>query len=147
MSSLAPTDFPSNAPKSVAKIEGRIEHFRNSQGTAASLAASVLGVVDSATREIVDAQFTQNALCAAGESMTLDILKNGTSVLLSAPLTIDSTVTSLQTDLYPLIDPAKRSLAIGDVLTCTRVYTAGGGATPMGGNVVVIEQSFVNARR
>jgi hypothetical protein len=65
---------------------------------------------------------------AAGESMTIDIQKNGTSILVGGPLSIDqahATPKGCFDVTGNLV--AGTQFAVSDVLTVVRTYTAGGG--------------------
>lgn len=124
--------------QNVAKFFGQMHKQSSVQATAADLSASHLWIAD--FDGVVGDLYAQlTAAIASGESMSYDVLKNGSSIL-SAPLVV-SGVTAAKTlvDLYPSIDPTKYGFVKGDKFTVTRDYTAGGGATPMADNVVTME--------
>jgi len=107
---------------------------KHTQAVAANLAAAFIwtaefdGIMDEVVAQTHGAP-------AAGESMTFDVLKNGVSILKSV-ITLDSTDTTLND--FGKIDPDKATFKAGDIFTVTRVYTAGGGPTPMTDTVVII---------
>lgn len=71
-----------------------------------------------------------------GESMTIDLLKNGVTVLTAALVYDDSL---LANTWYPAsLDAAEVPVAEGDLLTVDRVYAAGA-PTPIAQNEVVVE--------
>lgn len=125
-------------PRTNNKLLGHINRMSSSQIVAASLAADVMGQAAD-DHFIGDLFLVSGAIAASGESMTVDVLKNGVSIL-SGVYTIDaSTPVGAQVSLLSLIDADKRTLAPSDILTCTRVYTAGGGPTPMLNTGVFLE--------
>lgn len=122
-----------------AKQIGKQEQLKHFQAAAADATEDPLGQVgfDGC---IGDAYVLVGTACGAGESMTVDLLKNGVSVL-TAVLTIDATTDTLNQIPLP-IDPALASFLAGDVFTTTRDYTAGGTPTPMANTTVVVEPSL-----
>lgn len=66
-----------------------------------------------------------SATMASGESVVIDVLKNGVSML-SSTYTLDSTVTDKLIDLADLTVNTTQ-IGVGDLITCTGTYTAGGG--------------------
>lgn len=81
--------------------------------------------------------FIADEVAGAGESMVVDILVNGASVL-TGVYTYDSG--SSPNTWYPAsLDGAKLAVVKGDLISVSRVYTAGGSATPVAENEVVIE--------
>ncbi len=78
------------------------------------------------------------AVCAANESMTIDIHVNGVSIL-TGVATINDVGEAANTyiDFSSLIDTAE--LSQGDVIFAVLNYTAGGGPTPLAGTQVVLE--------
>jgi hypothetical protein len=137
-------DYPANAPQSIYRLIAQANRHENAQATAASLAASFLWVA-TFDGQMGDAFIQLSAVVASGESMTYAILKNGTTIMVGGTaLTVDSTngTAKAQIPLLSSLTETGRSFVVGDVFTVTRVYTAGGGATPMAYNVVVIEPSL-----
>lgn len=129
-----------NAPFSegtAAKLLGKILQKDHLQTTAATLAGAVMWVADFAGL-LGDAYVTMAVLPGAGESMVFDLLKNGASVL-TGTLTVNNSTTS-KGQLKLAIDPNKASFVPGDVITCSRTYTAGAGA--MTDTQVSIEPSY-----
>lgn len=122
-----------------AKLVGKLEQKFSYQAAAAS-ATAVLWVA-TFPGLIGDLYAMFGTAPAAGESMTVDVQKNAVTML-TGLLTIGST--SVKTDqihMQPLVDPAKNSFVIGDVITVVRAYTAGGGAAPMKDTFVYLEPS------
>lgn len=75
------------------------------------------------------------AVAAVGEDMTCNVLINGTTVLL-VPLVIDDTSGS-----SPVVGSMKvlpQTFAQGDIITIGKIYTPGGGATPMQGVLLAV---------
>lgn len=147
MSVLTKTQF--HTPLTGLNIErlmGVILRMQHPQAAAASASASLLGVVTQ-SGELRSLTVLSAAIAASGESMTIDVLKNGVSIMLGGtPFTINATTVPAgdvrkQKELKALVDPAKLSFLAGDILTVTRVYTAGGGPTPMTATVVIAEIS------
>lgn len=117
---------------SIRKLLGQLFRASSEQKTAASLATSLMaGGIARHKGTIQDIWLVSGAACASGESMTFDILKNGTSIL-SGVYTLDSTKPNKEPiSLLSLLDPTKADITWGDKLEVTRVYTAGGGPTPL----------------
>jgi hypothetical protein len=124
------------------QLAGRINTIRHLQAVAASLSAQYLWTAEF-DGGLTDAAVTNAAAFAAGESMTFDILKNGVSVL-TAVATLSSTTGK---HVRASLDPDKTGFAKGDVFTCTRVYTAGGGPTPATNTTVILEPSYKAVRK
>jgi hypothetical protein len=122
----------------LARMIGRIYRMKNFQSTAADLSASVLGQAEF-DGEVGRMYVTIGTLPASGETMTVDVLKNGVSIL-SAVLTISST--SAKFVEITTLDVTKKSFSEGDVFTTTRDYTAGGGAAPMANTTVFLEPTI-----
>ena len=138
MSKLVGVDFIGSIDATSHRIIGNINKKSFYQAVAAALAASVLWQADF-DGTIGDGYVVVGTAPAAGESMTVDILRNGSSILLSV-LTIDSTV-DITKQIQAKLDPTKTAFKVGDIFTCTRGYTAGGGPTPMAKTTVFIEPS------
>ena len=123
--------------QTVTLLLGHMHAAKSEQLAAADLAGSLMagGIAKHAGK--VNSIFVQTSVvCGAGESMDIDVLKNGASIL-TAPYTIDDTTPiNTQIDLPLVLDT---EVAIGDVLTATRNYTAGGTATPMTSTLVQVE--------
>ncbi len=130
------------AEKTHGMLVGWMNAKQNQQVVAASLAASPIwhatfdGVIG-------DLFILLDAVAGAGESMTVNVLKNGVSIL-SGAKTLDSTSANAaaaadRVSLLSLLTAAGKSFVTGDVFTVTRVYTAGGTPTPMTNTTVVLE--------
>lgn len=126
---------------SIRKLIGLLNRFEHEQTAAASAAGTVIPGTNPVKQDhiIQDLFFIATGAAAAGESMTIDVLRNGVSIL-TGVFTYDSTKTAKkQLSLMNLLTAAGKKIAAGDVLTATRVYTAGGGPTPIANNAVVVE--------
>jgi hypothetical protein len=80
----------------------------------------------------LDVSAATQIVAGAGESITVDVLKNGVSIL-SAPILIDSAVAA-KTAVVGLITTS--ALAVGDFIEVAYTYTVGGTPTPMSGIAV-----------
>lgn len=145
MSVLKRNDF--HTPLSnvgITKLFGHVTRCRSEQTAAASLAASPLSGGNPITQDatIVDAYVISSAVAGSGESIVVDLLLNGVS-LLSGTYTFDSTKTAktqLKLALSSMPGVGGRGgpkVVAGDILTCTRTYTAGGSPTMVASAVVV----------
>jgi hypothetical protein len=90
-------------------------------------------LTDGAIREVAAEIGT---VAAAAESLSIDILIAGVSAL-TAPIVIDSTVL-INTPVEGLIDATSNEYVVGDLITVSFAYTAGGGPTPMANAIVGI---------
>ena len=88
---------------------------------------------------IVAASAASIVVAAAGESMAIDILKNGVTVL-TAAITLDDTSTA-RTAVAGVLDSTVVAVAAGDFFEAALTYTAGGGPTPMESIIVNLEIS------
>lgn len=142
MSNLTTSDFTSSidGPNTAArrKIIGQCNRASHLQAVAATLAGAAMdagsGIVlqPGNVREV----FVQLvAACASGESMVVDVLKNGVSIL-SATLTINSTNGTAKAQIAASV-AAGAAVVAGDVLTCSRTYVAGGGPSMTQTRIVV----------
>ena len=144
MSKLSKKDLhtPFSGPtlsKVMAYVLGLI---KSEQKTAADLSASLMvnGIItqDRKVRELwcqLSAQFE------ASETMTIDVLVNGVSILDSV-LSLDGTSdadTQIPFTLSSAFIDAGQMLYVGDVVTVTRNWTTGGGVDTTPANVVVME--------
>lgn len=114
------------------QLRARIDRQTSTQSAAAS--GTDTQVVEVAG-DIMDLVVTAAGVPAAGESLTIDVQKNGVSVL-TAPLVFDSTAGGKQKKFTP---NANNPWKAGDLLTVIRTYVAGGGPTPIGPNRVTLE--------
>lgn len=119
--------------KSSKKLRGRIDRVVSNQAAAAS--GSDLHVLDVAG-DIQSLSVITAANPASGESLVIDVQRNGVTIL-TAPLTLNNTTPGKV--LYNFTPVAGTRLNLGDVITFVRTYTAGGGATPVGPNRIILE--------
>lgn len=110
-------------------------HVRETARQEAAATADESFIVKQAGTLLV-AKFIAYAVAAALETMTIDVLKNGATVL-TVPFVYDDAL--VPATWYPAtLDAAKVAVAEGDVVTVERTYFAGG-ATPIAQNEVVVE--------
>ena len=128
---------PAQTPETIKSIFGVMNEKSHAQAVAADLvgAHAFTAEFDGEIDEIVA---LAGAACAAGESCTIDVLKNGSTVLTS---TAAFTATSGKVVRLAL-DKDKKSFKAGDVFTVTRDYTAGGTPTPLANTTVIIRPTF-----
>jgi hypothetical protein len=91
------------------------------QEAAATQATMLLGTADMAGVIQVEAQV--GAIPGAGESMTFDVLKNGTTILASALVADATTVTAARQTLYG--DEGGATVEKGDEISIATTYVAG----------------------
>lgn len=137
MSKLSKKDLhtPFNS-KTISKLIGFFLRGQSEQATAASLSAAPVVGLTPATQngKITSLYLVSSDNAASGESMVIDVLKNGVSIL-TATYTFDSTKSRDAQIELPLA-AASANLVIGDRLTVTRTYTAGGSPTMTATSVV-----------
>lgn len=129
---------PHFTPKGKASLLAMISQELHFQATAATLAAAHFFVAEF-DGKLDELLAKAGATAAAGESMTIDVLKNGSTVLLNTTAFAASggnKVVSLN------LDPDKASFVKGDVFTVTRTYVAGGGPTPIANTTVIARPTF-----
>lgn len=129
---------PLLTPEAIKSYFGVVNQHISKQGAAASL-TDVLFVAEH-DGELDELIATCGTLSAAGESMTVDIQKNGSTVL-TATTAFTAAGASGKVVLL-LLDKDKKSFVKGDVFTCIRTYTAGGGPTPMKDTAVIARPTF-----
>jgi hypothetical protein len=115
--------------------------FENYQGAAASEPLRVFRALKAGTLIAVTAE--TGTVAAAGETMTFMVLKNNAVNMLSAVVTINSTIvidTPVPGSLSAV--PGAIDFAVGDLISVDRVYVAGGGATPMRDTAVGIQVQY-----
>jgi len=117
--------------KTLTRLWGVMHRARNEQTVAASLATSPMSGANPAPSPpvggtVLSAFFVSRVAAAAGESMTVDVLKNGVSIL-TGVLTFDATKAAGEQVPLSLVPGA--TVKTGDALVVTRVYVAGGGPT------------------
>lgn len=123
----------------IEKLMGVIQRCTHEQAVAADDAARALpGASPARHSGRVRSIFVVLAvLPASGESMSYDVLVNGASIL-TAPVVVDSTYTDKYIEFSVLAGGAQ--ISIGDLVTVTRDYTAGGGPA-MTNNSISVEWS------
>ncbi len=117
-------------PPQVSEYLGEINKREHMQAVAATAAGDYLGIA-TFDGNIVDAFIQCSVVVGAGESMTVDILKNGVSVLTGVVTVPAGTPAKSQIDIFKNINRALVAFVKGDVFTTSRVYTPGGTPTPM----------------
>lgn len=146
MSNLKTVDVANTpyTPEIANRIIGHIAKQTSQQQVAATLAASLLWIADF-DGEIGDLYVQLSSATAAGETLTVDVLKNGVSVLTGGPALIAAAtpaktqVAIFNTPFLPFASTSK-GFARGDVFTVSRVYTPGGTPT-LAATSVVLEPS------
>lgn len=143
MSKFQKADFTAVPTESnFGKHIGLVEKLESKQATAATLASDLAGL-SKYEGQIGDVQITVSNSPAAGESMVVDVKKNGTSVL-TAPVTINAaliTAKGKSFSIFSSIDKSKLRLSPGDSITVARTYTAGGAPAGLA-SVVSVEPSL-----
>ena len=126
--------------KTLNKVASYLLRGRSEQAVAATAAGAAMAHLTVATQNLTirDAYFLSASAAGVGESMAIDLLVNGASIL-TAPYTFDATAAA-KTQIKLPVDPAKQQINIGDKVTVSRTYVAGGGPT-MTASVVVVEPS------
>lgn len=132
---LRSPQFTPEAIKSVVGVANSKLHF---QAVGATLATQHLFTAEF-DGELDELIATASASAAAGESMTIDVLKNGATVLTATTAFAASGGSKV---VKLLLDPDKKSFVTGDVFTTSRVYTAGGGPTPVANTTVIARPTF-----
>lgn len=123
----------------VRKMIGKMEQVQSYVSAAAS-ATQTLGQM-TFDGEIGDVYAIIGTVTNQGdENMTIDIQKNGSTVL-TGVLTLDNTADKKQQIKFS-VDKTKNSFVKGDVFTCVRTYTPGAAALPMKDVTVVLEPSI-----
>ena len=137
MSTLSAKDTTLLAPRALVKLQGLGQSFDHGQATAASLAGASLGTVKKPGM-ITEFAVSIKTVPAAGESMVYTLLVNGTTV---ATFTANANTVQANKEWPAGVSSFSgvRDVKVGDVLTVTRVYTAGGAPSPIGFNNVHVE--------
>lgn len=129
--------FNSATPEAIKSLFALANEKSSKQGAAADLTEIVwVAEYDGEIDELVAIAET---LAAAGESMTIDVQKNGATVLTATTAFVAGGTDKLVT---LLLDKEKKSFKKGDVFTVIRDYTAGGGPTPMKNTTVFFRPTF-----
>jgi len=129
---------PQLTPDAIKSYFGVANQHTSKQAAAANLTDCLF--VAEHDGEIDELIATCGTLSGAGESMTIDVQKNGSSILTA---TTAFTAAGASGKVVPLLlDKDKKSFAKGDVFTCIRAYTAGGTPTPMKDTTVLIRPTF-----
>jgi len=123
---------------SIIKILSHLFKGQSEQATAADAELAVPGMAPTTQSLMVyDAYAMLTNACASGESISFDIKVDGSSIL-TEPLVLDDT-SDVKTQLRLSVDPAKRFIPRGSIVTVVRDYTAGGAPTPITNTKCVIE--------
>lgn len=140
------TPFGSNAIK---RLIGLLHRAYSEQAVAAAQTATLMNKgIATHQGKIISLFVVLGVLPAAGESMTVDIRKNGVSILQGGtPITLNAALFTGTTKKYrgflSFVDPTKLDIFYGDKLEVVRTYTPGG--TPaMTTNVVGVEWAAVS---
>ena len=140
MSILNRNELRTMTTKTIAKILGHLHRGKHEQTVAATLAAAVVPNLGPADHDgsVLDIVFVSAIAAAAGESMVIDVTKNGVSIL-TGTYTFNNTKSGKShISLGSLIDKSKNSVAVGDIIRCSRTYTPGGTPT-MTATCVIVE--------
>lgn len=152
MSNLADNDLAAaNAP---SRIKQHVNQRVAALVVAASKAAGTLPCLNHAQKmvlqagTIMDMFFILGVICGGGESMVADVQKSVDggatwATILTGTLTIDSThhqtARVIDAGLMALLDPAKTTVAVGNMLCVVLTYTAGATPTPLANLEFMIE--------
>ena len=125
----------------ISRIMGHILAARSEQYPAATLAAALMlrGVVP-AIRTTQDLYVLFGVAFGAGESLTVDVLVNGVSIL-AAPYVLDATQapkTQIKLPISAAFITVGKVLNAGDRIQVNRTYVAGGAPTAPA-NTIVLE--------
>lgn len=113
------------------RVMSRILKMHHDQGAGADGTADLLGIVTQAGK-VQYLEITIGTACETSESMTIDVLLNGVSIL-SAPYDISDLAGAAK---YEVPLAAVTNVAVGDVFTVTRAWTTGGGSDTLNGTRV-----------
>jgi hypothetical protein len=119
-------------PKGSERLRARIDRVVSNQAVAAT--ATDVQVID-VSGKVQALSVVVGTLPAAGESLTVDVHKNGVTIL-TTPAVLDNTMTNKLRALTPV---ANTSFAVGDRVSVIRTYAAGGGPAPIGPSKVILE--------
>jgi hypothetical protein len=112
-------------------VQLRANWETNLQAVAAT--ADVISFIAPGPGRVTAVRAVAGTTAAAAEDMEVDLLIDGVTCL-TGPIVLDDTAGILvQTGT---LDPAAVAIAAGDVVTISRVYTAGGAPTPMANTTV-----------
>lgn len=127
---------------SIRKVVGQIKAAMSSQAAAADGAVAFDRPVATHRGTVTSLYLVMSGPLAADEKMSINVKKNGQSIMVGGvPFEVTSVLYNRK-DLYDLtdkIDQSKNFIDYGDLLTVDRDYTAGVGPTAGGGNVVGLE--------
>ncbi len=137
---------PFATDKGINKILAHINRKQSVQLTAADDATPTPFWVADFDGQWYDLFVISNVICGAGESMTIDVTKDGVSVL-SSVFTINATTIPAgsikkQVSFRNLLTTAGKSFTKGNVFRVIRDYTVGGTPTPMTVTTVGLEPSL-----
>lgn len=126
-STIVDADVSSAADIGQSKLEHQFEANYGQSGTAAS-ATIPIGIIYGASGTMLDIRAASIAACVGAATVTVDLKKNGTSML-SAVITLDNANTARVAEAGTL---TTTTLANGDFLELVIVATAGGGTLATG---------------
>ena len=109
-----------------------VESLLDSQILQANQAVAASTTIFAGTADMsgqVQVELQAGAVPAAGESMVIDVLKNGITILSSA-VTLDATTYPTVRETIVIVE-ANNIVAKGDEFTVSLTYTQGGGPTPI----------------
>lgn len=123
--------------RAIRRLRGRLEKIVSAQAVAATLTTTeILDIGGAQAGNIQDLTFVAEAVAAANEDITVDVQKNGVTILNNV-LVYDDTL--LPGELIRLDYDVDTSFDVGDVVSVIRTYTAGGGPTPIAHTKVTLE--------
>ena len=145
--SILPRDFGQPAPdaETAGHLARALLRLKIDQETATDATLS-MGIIRQSNLRIVAARALVRVVAAAGEDMTVDILKNGSTVL-TAPIVIDSTIAARTWVAGSLLLNTVPNLLIGDRIKADLDYTAGGAPTPIVDTYVEVDLQYVGGDR
>ncbi len=137
------TPTPDNTARDLARVLRELQGMANDlQSIGAGHATSAQAVAATAEETVMIApsagvirsvKAVAGTTAAAGESMTVDVKINGTTVLTGVVTLDDTAGTTVQSGT---LDSLAIAFAENDLITVARTYTAGGGPTPMANTLV-----------
>jgi hypothetical protein len=124
--------------ESAKQIARTITRLDTSQVAAADLTSSF--VMRARGRVVAARALLGGAVAAAGESLTFDVLIDGTTALAGVG-TVDNT-TAADAWVQAEVDPAAAAFDRGALVQIVRDYTAGGGPTPMTNTLIEVDIEY-----
>lgn len=128
-------------PIPASKAEHRIiRTFGQVHGSVATTERRPVHLAYGATGDILSVQAGSVVACAGAATISIDVLKNGTTIL-SAPIVLDNANTAYAEESGTL---SVTTFAAGDVIEVTVTATAGGGTLGQGVYVNVVMNEDAN---